>query len=287
MVRQTRALLLTGCLALVLAGCFQQAGSAALSQGVSRELPAELPSAQAPQAATLTPAVAPRAADASFGQAAVPDSEVALLPSETPSIETPAQHAAQGEEIDPLLLTATAIRLEATQTEAANQTATQNALTGGVTEQPTLSGPPIANTVAPFATSTTAAPLLPGTDCVHEVQVGENLFRISLRYGVTIADIAARNGIVNINLIVVGDQIVIPGCGTTGVTPPPTSIPQTTPIPGSTTTAPVGGRVHTVQQGETLFQISLIYGVTVNAIAAANGITNINVIFIGQQLVIP
>lgn len=47
---------------------------------------------------------------------------------------------------------------------------------------------------------------------VHTVQRGENLFRISRRYGVTINDLAAANGIANTNQIAVGQQLVIP-CG--------------------------------------------------------------------------
>jgi LysM repeat protein len=42
-----------------------------------------------------------------------------------------------------------------------------------------------------------------------------------------------------------------------------------------------------VQQGETLYEISLRYGVPVADIAAANGIANINLIYLGQELVIP
>jgi LysM repeat protein len=92
---------------------------------------------------------------------------------------------------------------------------------------------------------------------------------------VTINDIAAANGISNPNIIVVGTSLNIPGCSSGG--PSPTT--PTAPLPG--------GRTHTVQQGETLFQISLQYGVPVNSIAAANGISNINVIYINQVLTIP
>jgi len=43
---------------------------------------------------------------------------------------------------------------------------------------------------------------------------------------------------------------------------------------------------HVVQPGETLFRISLNYGITVDALRAANGIYG-NVIYVGQTLVIP
>jgi LysM repeat protein len=48
-----------------------------------------------------------------------------------------------------------------------------------------------------------------------------------------------------------------------------------------------GGVTHTVQAGENLTQIALKYGVTVEAIAQANNITNPSLIFVGQVLMIP
>ena len=48
-----------------------------------------------------------------------------------------------------------------------------------------------------------------------------------------------------------------------------------------------GGGVHVVQWGENLASIAARYGMTVEAIAQANGITDQNYIYIGQQLVIP
>ncbi len=44
--------------------------------------------------------------------------------------------------------------------------------------------------------------------------------------------------------------------------------------------------IHVVQRGENLFRIALRYGTTVEAIMAANGLTN-NTIYVGQQLRIP
>ena len=45
--------------------------------------------------------------------------------------------------------------------------------------------------------------------------------------------------------------------------------------------------VHVVQPGQNLFRIALHYGVTVNALAAANGLSNASRIYVGQRLVIP
>jgi hypothetical protein len=54
-----------------------------------------------------------------------------------------------------------------------------------------------------------------GPGVVHTVLRGENLFRISLRYGTTMAAIAQANGIVNINRIYAGQRLLIP-CATPG-----------------------------------------------------------------------
>ncbi|MFQ6016372.1 MAG: LysM peptidoglycan-binding domain-containing protein [Anaerolineae bacterium] len=56
------------------------------------------------------------------------------------------------------------------------------------------------------------------------------------------------------------------------------------------TTTPSGaGRLitHTVKPGETLTSISLKYGVSVEAIMLANGLTNPDVLGVGQELIIP
>jgi LysM repeat protein len=57
----------------------------------------------------------------------------------------------------------------------------------------------------------TSAPPQPGT-CryYHTVRPGENLFRISMAYGVPMSTIAAANGIVNYNLVYAGQTLCIP-----------------------------------------------------------------------------
>jgi LysM repeat protein len=102
-------------------------------------------------------------------------------------------------------------------------------------------------------------------DSIHIVQRGETLSAIAVRYGVNMWTIARANGISNPNRIYVGQRLVIP----------------------SGTSASTGGSVHVVQVGETMTSISLRYGVDQWAIARANGITNLNHIYIGQRLIIP
>jgi LysM repeat protein len=129
----------------------------------------------------------------------------------------------------------------------------------------------------------------------YVVQPGDTLFRISLRFNTTVPAIAQLNGISNPNLIFVGQRLRIPAPGTnpppttpptTSPTAPPlTTPPPTTPPPGGGTPPPTG--TYTVQPGDTLFRIAVRFGTTPQAIAQANGIVNINRIFVGQVLRIP
>ena len=48
-----------------------------------------------------------------------------------------------------------------------------------------------------------------------------------------------------------------------------------------------GETVHVVQWGETLSLIANRYGVTVEAVMAANGLTDPNFLYVGQRLIIP
>ncbi len=112
----------------------------------------------------------------------------------------------------------------------------------------------------------------------HTVQAGENLFRISLRYNVSLTALAQANNISNPNLIFTGQVLTIPTGG--GTTPPPTTTPPTTPTPAPGGTA----TTYTVQRGDTLNVIARNFGTTFRAIAAANNISNPNLIFVGQVL---
>src|SRR5258708_36488196 len=82
-----------------------------------------------------------------------------------------------------------------------------------------------------------ASPAL--ADTVYIVQRGDTLFGIATRFGVSLSALAAANGITNLNLIFVGEQLTIPGTGGGSNNPPP-------PPP------PPGGGAHVVPRGATL-----------------------------------
>lgn len=325
--------------AVVAAGCYQTNGDNAQTTQVSAFIPSDTPPPPPPPTETPIPTETPTEEPVEVAQlstetpTASPTATATAEPVDQPISDIGGQAVAQGdldgeeEPQDEFILTATQYVLEITQTASFSETQTAIALGIGATETPIPFVTPTTDPLIPVFTTATQTgvitqPVNPGGTCVHEVRAGENLFRLSMTYGVSVADLASASGITNPQLILVGQRINVPGCGTTGVFPPATSQPtqsfdasaqfgtggstlgQTVQIQTAdgqivqgqlinssaqtgTGGATFTGTTHVVQQYETLFQISQRYGVSVNSIAAANGITNINMIIMGDTLNIP
>ena len=354
------------------AGCVQPASEEIAPTEIGARTtftPTFTPSDTPPPTETATPFEAEAQAEEAETETPTPTETETPTPTET-STSTPTPTATEAESasvsaqddaptLDPAFitptlpegisesqLTATAIIAGATQTQAFVLTSTAAANGIGL---PTASPTPTADTGATaggdLGVATTVATAVPGADCYHEVKTQDrSLYRLSLAYGVPINSIATASGIVNPDLIRVGQLLTIPGCGTTGAVPPATSTPNpnavafgtggtgtntdtsalavnptgdctwgtsvtfpngcptttgattttdaTTGTTGTTTgtggpAVTTGSRTHTVAQGETLYEISLAYGVTMDVIASANGLTNYDSILFNQVLVIP
>lgn len=132
----------------------------------------------------------------------------------------------------------------------------------------------------------------------YTVQPGDTLFGIAARFNVSVSELATINGIYDVNQVYVGQVLILPaplsgGGGTTGggnsggnsgggYTPVITTYPPGTTITITTTTTK-----YVVKQGDTLGSIAQKFRVTPDAIMVANGITNGNLIYVGQLLLIP
>jgi len=101
----------------------------------------------------------------------------------------------------------------------------------------------------------------------YVVLPGDNLYRISLKFGVSVEAIVAVNRIINPWLIRAGQVLIIPS----GSPPVPT--------PGTHT--------HVVAPGDTVWAIAARYRVTPWAIIMLNNLVNPNLIYVGQVLQIP
>ncbi|MGH8874386.1 MAG: LysM peptidoglycan-binding domain-containing protein [Acidimicrobiia bacterium] len=113
--------------------------------------------------------------------------------------------------------------------------------------------------------------VVPGGDGgsrVHVVSAGESLAAIADRYDLTIEEIASANGITDVHLIHVGNQLRLSG--------------ESFVAEGGGSTS-----LHVVAAGENLGDIARRYGTSIAKLAEHNGISNPNLIRIGEELAVP
>ena len=103
------------------------------------------------------------------------------------------------------------------------------------------------------------------------VKPGETLSEIADRYGISLNRLMQANGISNPNVVTAGTRLVIPGSRAAG----------------SRAASGRGGSGVSVKDGETLSEIADRYGISLNRLMQANGISNPNIVAAGTRLVIP
>lgn len=135
----------------------------------------------------------------------------------------------------------------------------------------------VAATSALIALGPTMAAVALAADPTIVVQTGDTLTAISKRVNVPMSELIALNALADPDRILAGQTLRI---GTDASVPAP-AVPTPTVAPSA------AGAVHIVQAGENLTWIARRYGVSVDAIVAANGIANPSRIYGGQQLTIP
>ncbi len=111
---------------------------------------------------------------------------------------------------------------------------------------------------------------LPGEEQIYIVQQGDTLYRIGRRFGVPWQALMTHNNMYDPAVLSPGQKLKIP--------------------PGDAERAPLtwdGVRTYTVQHGDILSDIGLLFGVSWREVAALNGLTHPDQIFVGQVLKIP
>jgi LysM repeat protein len=274
-----------------LSGCFQTVDASTTAVAPTpvptQTLFIEPTTATAPTSVPLAPFQPPTQATTPAPQG------VAIAQANDPNATATAEQATLFQQATDVLLTVTSIAAnEQTQTATALGTfgpANQgNPQATAVPGQPTVPGINLGTAVpqgTPGAAGSGAAGPI-SANCIYTVVEGDRIYRIGLRFGLLPQTIANANGIVNVDLIVPGQQLRIPNCFGVPTPIPTATVGAGTPTPMPGTPVP-SGRTYIVQDGDTLFAVATRFGVRVTALAQANNITNVNLIFIGQTLVIP
>jgi lipoprotein-anchoring transpeptidase ErfK/SrfK len=107
----------------------------------------------------------------------------------------------------------------------------------------------------------------------YVVRRGDTLANIAARLGVSMSTLAEMNGILNANLIYVGQVLVVPGV-------------QASASADIDTAAGSSGSVYVIRRGDTLSSIAARHGTSLAAIMSANRISDENRIYAGQRLII-
>ena len=182
------------------------------------------------------------------------------------------------------------------------------------TSTPTLT-PEATDTPSPAPTLTPSPS--PEPTLVHstyKVRSGDTPASIAFRFGVTAEELMTANNIVNPSALQVGQELIIPIPPTATPTASPTASPTPmaqpsvattetpevalptatftptavpTPMPTAMAVAAAEERTYTVQSGDTVSGIAGRFGITTQALMAANGITDPTRLRVGQELVIP
>ena len=132
----------------------------------------------------------------------------------------------------------------------------------------------LANTTTASTSSTSSATSTSSSATTYTVKSGDTLSSIASSYNTTTSTLTSLNNLSNPNLIYVGQVLKVAGSSTSVSTSTSSS---------SASQATTSG-TYTVKAGDTLSSIASSYNTTTAALASANGISNANLIYVGQVL---
>jgi peptidoglycan endopeptidase LytE len=134
----------------------------------------------------------------------------------------------------------------------------------------------------------------------YTVAPGDTLFRIALRFGVSLPLLARANGLRDPSRIRVGLVLWIPDPGTpvraprpSRFAPPSAAVPTERPLsaapqgPGASAPGVTPDSSYVVRSGDTLYRIASSHGLTVAALQQANALSSPDLIRPGEVLRIP
>jgi soluble lytic murein transglycosylase-like protein len=128
------------------------------------------------------------------------------------------------------------------------------------------------------------APATASAAVEHVVAPGETLTSVAAADGLPIAQLAAANGISPESELVAGSLLAIPPQDAAAGEPAVSSAPSSSASPAAAPAVSSGGGGYEVQPGDTLSAIAARLGVTIDSLAAANGLDPSGLLLAGTTL---
>lgn len=287
---------------LVASACYKDAGSDVQPTSRQVNLTDIAPTTPAPPTTTDTPEITvepeetatrtlvPTTTPAGFTAdtpIAVPDEDAdtldapplptaAGLATDTSPAATPTQLMASGASVQSIAATPTQILIT---------TPGMNDILPTATPMPTVD---LTNAPTPTAIPVEENP------CIYVVQPLDTLYSIAQQHEVVLNDLVAANGEYlggsALTPLQIGWELQLPGCELEGESVVEEPVEPGEPAAddaGVATAAPGSPVVHVVKAGEGIFAIARLYGVTPQQIIDANNLINPNLIYPGDELIIP
>jgi LysM repeat protein len=124
----------------------------------------------------------------------------------------------------------------------------------------------------------------------YTIARGDTISRIAARFGVPVESVLSANGLGWSSIIYPGQTIAIPATPAAAA-PQIELVSATSPAaptaPAAPPTPPAPTSSYTIKAGDTISSIAARFGVTTQAVLAANGLTASSIIYPGQTIVIP
>jgi LysM repeat protein len=133
---------------------------------------------------------------------------------------------------------------------------------------------------------------------IYEVQSGDTLVSIALQYDVSVEDIASASGLLDVDILEIGQRLVIPveefvpeeaAAETPAEAPADASevTLESAPVPEQPAAEEQTDQIHVVQLGDNLYRIGLLYGCSHQELANYNKMANPDYLDVGDEVRIP
>lgn len=118
---------------------------------------------------------------------------------------------------------------------------------------------------------------------IHVVKKGDTLFHLSRTYGTTVEAIKMAN-LLSSTTLAIGRNLIIPSIMESKAAAPSVTPVKQTPVQPTNN---ITYKTHTVQSGDTIWDLSITYGIPQAELIRENNLTGSSALTVGQQLKIP